>query len=48
MSSEVERWTEPVYLDASTLVKLLVPEEDSEELNRALAGLTDVIVSTLR
>lgn len=47
MSSALERWTEPVYLDASALVKLLVPEQESEELNRALAGLTDVIVSDL-
>jgi uncharacterized protein len=47
VSSDVERWTEPVYLDASALVKLLVPEEESEELNRALAGLSDVIVSDL-
>ena len=43
----VDRWTEPVYLDASALVKLFVPEEESDALNRALAGLTDVIVSDL-
>jgi uncharacterized protein len=42
-----ERWAEPVYLDASALVKLFVPETDSDELNQALAGLTDVIVSDL-
>lgn len=42
-----ERWAEPVYLDASALVKLFVPEAESDELNRALAGLTDVIVSDL-
>lgn len=47
MSSDGERWAEPVYLDASALVKLLVPEEGSEALNQALAGLTDVIVSDL-
>jgi uncharacterized protein len=47
VSPKLERWTEPVYLDASALVKLLVPEHESEELNRALAGLTDVIVSDL-
>jgi predicted nucleic acid-binding protein len=47
VSPDVERWTEPVYLDASALVKLLVPEEESQELNRAVAGLTDVIVSDL-
>ena len=42
-----DRWTEPVYLDASALVKLLVPEPESEDLNRALTGLMDVIVSDL-
>jgi uncharacterized protein len=42
-----ERWAEPVYLDASALVKLFVPEPESDHLNRALAGLTDVIVSDL-
>jgi len=42
-----ERWIEPVYLDASALVKLFVPEEDSDALNEALSGLTDVIVSDL-
>ena len=42
-----ERWAEPVYLDASGLVKLFVPEPESDDLNRALAGLTDVIVSDL-
>ena len=42
-----EPWTEPVYVDASALVKLFVPEEESDALNQALAGLTDVIVSDL-
>jgi len=42
-----DRWAEPVYLDASALVKLFVPEAESDELNQALAGLTDVIVSDL-
>lgn len=42
-----ERWAEPVYLDASALVKLLVPEAESAALNQSLAGLTDVIVSDL-
>jgi hypothetical protein len=41
------RWAEPVYLDASALVKLLVPEAESDALNHALTGLTDVIVSDL-
>jgi len=42
-----ERWAEPVYVDASALVKLFVPEAESDTLNQALAGLTDVIVSDL-
>ena len=41
------RWAEPVYLDASALVKLFVPEKESDALNQALSGLTDVIVSDL-
>ena len=44
---KAERWAEPVYLDASALVKLFVPEPESDDLNQALAGLTDVIVSDL-
>lgn len=42
-----ERWAEPVYVDASALVKLFVPEPESDDLNHSLAGLTDVIVSDL-
>lgn len=45
--TDAVRWAEPVYLDASALVKLLVPEAESDDLNQALAGLTDVIVSDL-
>jgi uncharacterized protein len=37
----------PIYLDASALVKLLVPEPESDALNRALVGIEDVIVSDL-
>ena len=44
---DVERWAEPVYLDASALVKLFVAEPESDDLNHALVGLTDVIVSDL-
>jgi predicted nucleic acid-binding protein len=47
MNADVGRWSEPIYLDASALVKLLVPEADSDALNKELAGLTDVIVSDL-
>jgi predicted nucleic acid-binding protein len=46
-ATEAERWAEPVYLDASALVKLFVPEAESDALNQALAGLADVIVSDL-
>ena len=42
-----DRWVEPVYVDASALVKLFVPEPESDALNESLAGLTDVIVSDL-
>ena len=47
MSTADDRWAEPIYLDASALVKLFVPEEQSDALNQALAGLTDIIVSDL-
>ncbi len=40
-------WPEPIYLDASALVKLFVPEPESETLNEALVGAQDVIVSDL-
>ena len=40
-------WPEPVYLDASALVKLLVPEPESAALNEALLGAEDVIISDL-
>ncbi len=46
-SLDAGRWAEPVYLDASALVKLVVPEPESDDLNQALAGLTSVIVSDL-
>jgi predicted nucleic acid-binding protein len=37
----------PVYLDASALIKLFVPEEGSDRLNESVVGLEDVIVSDL-
>jgi hypothetical protein len=40
-------WPEPIYLDASALVKLFVPEPESEGLNRALVGAEDVMISDL-
>ena len=41
------RWVEPLYLDASALVKLFVPESESDALNQALLGAKDVILSDL-
>lgn len=37
----------PLYLDASALVKLYVPEPDSDELNRRVLGRRDLLVSEL-
>jgi predicted nucleic acid-binding protein len=37
----------PIYLDASALVKLLVPERESDPLNQTLLGAEDVVVSDL-
>ena len=37
----------PLYCDASGLVKLYVPEADSDELNRTLRGRGDLLVSDL-
>lgn len=42
-----QTWTEPIYLDASALVKLLVPEPESDALNQSLVGAEDVIISDL-
>ena len=46
-ASQGRTWTEPIYLDASALVKLLVPELGSDALNEALVGAKDVIVADL-
>jgi uncharacterized protein len=40
-------WVEPVYLDASALVKLFVREPESDALNQALLGTKDVVLSDL-
>jgi predicted nucleic acid-binding protein len=45
--TDVGRWAEPLYLDASAVVKLFVPEPESDALNEALVGVADVIVSDL-
>ncbi len=43
----VEKWTGPIYLDASAMVKLFVPEAESDDLNEALVGAEDVVLSDL-
>jgi uncharacterized protein len=40
-------WVDPLYLDASALVKLFVPEPESDSLNQALLGARGVILSDL-
>jgi hypothetical protein len=40
-------WAEPVYLDTSALIKLFVPEPESDVLNQALVGAADVVISDL-
>lgn len=40
-------WSGPIYLDASAVVKLLLPERGSDELNNSLVGADEVIVSDL-
>lgn len=40
-------WAGPLYLDASALVKLFVPEAESESLNQALIDAGSVILSDL-
>ena len=40
-------WIDPLYLDASALVKLFVREAESDSLNEALLGARGVILSDL-
>ena len=48
MSAHGERtWAEPIYLDASALIKLFVPEPESDDLNERLLDAEDVVVSDL-
>jgi uncharacterized protein len=44
---ETASWPEPLYLDASALVKLLVSEAESDALNKRMLGAADVVVSEL-
>jgi predicted nucleic acid-binding protein len=46
ISSEKD-WTGPLYLDASALAKLYLPETGSDALDAALRGRSDLIVSDL-
>ncbi len=40
-------WTGPLYLDASALVKLYLPEPGSDELDAVLLGRSDLMTSDL-
>jgi hypothetical protein len=40
-------WTGPLYLDASALAKLYLPEPDSDALDAAIRGRSDLMVSDL-
>jgi predicted nucleic acid-binding protein len=40
-------WPGPLYLDASALAKLLLPETGSTALNRSLVGRRDLLLSDL-
>ena len=42
-----KEWTGPLYLDASALIKLYLPEPGSDELDAAIQGRSDLIVSDL-
>ena len=42
-----DSWRGPLYLDASALVKLYLPEEASDELDERLSGRRDLLVSDL-
>jgi hypothetical protein len=42
-----EHWIGPLYLDSSALVKIYFPEPGSEELEVALQGRSDLVISDL-
>jgi uncharacterized protein len=42
-----KEWTGPLYLDASAMVKLYLPEPDSDALDAAIRGRSDLMVSDL-
>jgi hypothetical protein len=47
MTDRPSEWAGPVYVDASALVKLFVPEDESDALNAALSRPADVVLSDL-
>ncbi|HSJ61064.1 MAG TPA: type II toxin-antitoxin system VapC family toxin [Jiangellaceae bacterium] len=47
MSERPVEWAGPIYVDASALVKLFVPEDESDSLNAALSGSSEVVISDL-
>lgn len=47
MTGPAGEWSSPVYVDASALVKLFVPEDGSDALNAALSGSVEVVLSDL-
>lgn len=42
-----KEWAGPLYLDASALAKLYLPEPDSDELDTAIRGRSDLMISDL-
>lgn len=42
-----KEWAGPLYLDASALAKLYLPETGSDELDAAIQGRSDLMVSDL-
>ena len=42
-----DQWAGPLYLDASALIKLYLPEKGSDELDAAIRGRSDLLVSDL-
>lgn len=47
MTGAEKEWSGPLYLDASALVKLYLPETGSDELDAAIQGRRDLMVSDL-
>jgi predicted nucleic acid-binding protein len=43
----VKDWTGPLYLDASALAKIYLPEAGSDDLDAAIQGRIDLVISDL-